>query len=52
MWINFTLRLQDEGNQGNVNDYFQDVLYRGNVLPDDGTFAKDAAIIKLVNNRS
>jgi hypothetical protein len=49
MWNNFTMRLQDEGNQGNVNAYVQDVLY---VLPDDGTFAKDAAIIKLLNNTS
>jgi hypothetical protein len=52
MWINFTLRLQEEGNQGNVNAYVQDVLYGGNVLPDDGTFAKDTAIMKLLNNRS
>jgi hypothetical protein len=52
MWINFTLRLQDEGNQGNVNAYVQEVLYRGNVLPDDGTFAKGTEIIKLLNNRS
>jgi hypothetical protein len=52
MWNKFTMRLQDEGNQENVNAYVPDVLYRGNVLPDDGTFAKDAVIIKLLNNIS
>jgi len=50
--MKLTMRLQDEGNEGNVNAYVQDVLYRGNVLPDDGTFATDAVIMKLLNNRS